>query len=143
MDRWMPLSFSHVALNVSDIVVSTAFYRDVLGFEQLSQSEIEGELGHSVGFRTPSGVALELLQLNEADGQPAAVSGTGDSVRLAFGVEDIAVAARHLADAGVAILHEMESDGIQMIFFADPDGRTIELDCFPGDDNSFTDRHSS
>ena len=143
MNRWSPVSFSHIALNVSDIVASAAFYRDVLGFEQFSQSEIKGGLGHSAGFRTPSGVALELLQLNDADGQPTAVSGAGDSVRLAFGVEDIDTSKLHLADHGVAILHEMQSDGIEMVFFTDPDGRTIELDSFPGDDTSFTDRHTS
>jgi catechol 2,3-dioxygenase-like lactoylglutathione lyase family enzyme len=133
--------FSHVALNVNDLRRSSAFYRDVLGFEQVSETEISDAMGYSAGFLTPAGVVLELLQLNDASGEPSPVDGSADSVRLAFGVVDIGEAKARLAEAGVTVLHEMESEGIKMVFLQDPDGRTLELDDFPDSANSFAERH--
>lgn len=121
---------SHIALNVSDMEKSAAFYREVLGFEQLYTRDL-GRIGYSSGFLTPSGVMVELLQFLDEDGVPKKVDASVDTVRLAFSVTDFDEAKAKLGALGFSVENAMEFEGIHMVFINDPDGRAVEITQFP------------
>lgn len=122
MDKASPASLGpigQIAMNVRDIVVSEAFYRDVLGLAHLFTF---GQLA----FFDCAGTRLLLDALPE-------VQGKGNSV-LYFRVDEIRARQSALEAAGVHfegqphMIHK-HPDGTEewMTFFQDPDGNTLAL----------------
>lgn len=135
------LKFSHVVMQVSDLVHSVDFYHGLLGLEKLfERSFTDPRTGRSqqvVGCLVGGSVVLEMGADPE---RPRKVDGSSSPV-LALSVADIHEAHRQLLAAGVTPLvppTEM-APGIFMIFLRDPDGRTIELVEFAGGATSSVD----
>jgi glyoxylase I family protein len=135
---------SHFGLCVSDLERSLRFYCDGLGFEpaegfELSDEELPGldralEVEGPVEVRSKliasGNVRIELLHFGApgAQGVPSQRRNQRGLTHLAFWVDDVDVAARHLVQAGGTILAETrQSVGIELVFLADPDGVRIEL----------------
>ncbi|HEY8518014.1 MAG TPA: VOC family protein [Candidatus Binatia bacterium] len=130
----------HVALGVSDIGRSLAFYRDILGFSVVGEmalasaaaartlrvdAQVRGALLERDGFR------LELLQRADAadvvDEQGGARSALS---HLALAVDDLASTLHSLRDRGVAVLEEtlvQHAPGVASCLVRDPDGLPIAL----------------
>jgi lactoylglutathione lyase len=125
----MTLKTGHIALNVTDVTRSTAFYRTVLGYEVLGE-RTDGDrrfafLGHdgtlvltlweqSTGTFAPDRPGLHHLSFEVAD---------IDAVRRAEAVlRELDVA---FAYDGVVPHGEGASSG--GVFFADPDGIRLEI----------------
>lgn len=140
----MTTALSHVGVCVSDLGVSTRFYREALGFEPAESYEVGDEfaalmeLGGSATvasqFLRRDGLAIELLHFAE----PAA---DGDRTRrpmnrfglthLCFTVDDVEAVAAAVAAAGGTV-HEHTrttlADGVlDFVYCSDPDGTRLEL----------------
>lgn len=115
----------HVHLKVADIDRALAFYRDVLGFDQVMR------LGDQAAFLSAGGyhhhVALNTWQSRR--GTPPAPHHTG---LYHFAIRyptrrDLARAVRRVVDADVAIRGAADHGVSESIYLADPDGNGIEL----------------
>lgn len=116
------LDMSHVALNVTDIKESAAFYKNILGLESLFEEVLPDGIGYSRGFITPSGVTIELIQITGLDIKAKELTST-----IAFSVSDVEAAKETLQNEGVEVLNEMDVMGVKMFFIKDPDGHNVEI----------------
>ena len=148
----MPFSeIHHVALAVSDMERSIAFYRDVLGFRKtldmpLGSPSLDrllrmrpGTTGRSVilqqGMSTVGEV--ELVQFSPAPSTPTPAKGAGGlgAFLLSFAVKDeeLATVYQRLLEKGIACYSEPQAvelpgyGAMQAVVFEDPDGQMIEL----------------
>ena len=120
-----PKEIHHVVLNVSDVERSTAFYRDVVGFE-VSRIRPDG----SGAFLT-CGVFHHNLALFKAppDAQPWQKGQIG-LVHFAFRVDsyqDLQEAYRRLVAHNTVIDHIVDHGMTRSVYFLDPDGLEMEL----------------
>jgi catechol 2,3-dioxygenase-like lactoylglutathione lyase family enzyme len=148
----------HVALAVSDIERSIAFYRDILGLRvtldiPLRSSALErllrlrpGTTGRSAIMQ--QGLSLvgevELVQFTPAPSTPTPAKGAGGlgAFLLSFAVrgEELADVYQRLLAKGIACYSEpqvIELEGygaIRAVIFEDPDGQLIELVQLPSAD---------
>jgi lactoylglutathione lyase len=126
--------FSHIAMQVSNLEESIAFYRDLLGLEMVMETKPEdfpegGPKVHVVGCLVGGNVVIEF---GEGLGPPGPVETKGAPV-LALSVADIHATHEALLEAGVepTMPPTEMMPGLFMIFIKDPDGRTIEFAQFP------------
>ncbi len=112
-----------LALRVNDLPSMKAFYRDVVGFEVFNE-EFEEFVFLKVGDGVPGHPQiLGLFDRNVEVSQPAT---TLD--HFAFITDDLAAAKARLERHGVAVLpREFPHFGWRSIFFADPEGNTVEF----------------
>lgn len=134
----------HVAVTVSDLERSLAFYCDVFDLERPEVIAISGpDIGRSVGvegaslrlvFLQLAGVKLELLEY--ADTEQRVYERRNSDVGAAhvcFRVTDLPGAYRKLAAKGVDFLTEPltiaqgPNAGRTIVYFRDPDDFTLEL----------------
>jgi glyoxylase I family protein len=143
-------SFSHIGICVRDLAISTRFYTEVLGFEELFTVEFDGqyaatmELAGKFTSRILRRDDLRIELLWWADGQTS-----GDGVRrsmnslglthLAFRVDTIdelyEIARRAGGQAWPHTLSSVEGLGtggetVENVYLTDPDGTRIE--CMTG-----------
>jgi catechol 2,3-dioxygenase-like lactoylglutathione lyase family enzyme len=141
--------FSHISIRVGDMDRSRAFYRDTLGFTEVSELTVEhspsfnehgitGATLHAVFLRR-DGVVIELQDVRD--------QATGDAVsgelhpfglkHLSLRVTDMAASAQSVVDAGGDVLPwsrlRNPQRGTEVFFVTDPDGTRIELIEMPGD----------
>lgn len=113
-------ALGQVALTVSDVARSTAFYRDAVGLRFLFAA------GPSLAF-LDIGNARLMLSAPEGDGVPRS-----DTV-LYLRVTDIRSAQAGMKSRGVSFVDEphlvapMPDHDLWMCFFRDPDGHTLAL----------------
>lgn len=134
---------SHHGLCVADLARSLAFYRDGLGFTEISRMRfsdaatqrllgIRGAVLDAVYLRR-DGMTLELLHFPrpgvELAAGPRPVNRVG-LTHLSFVVSDLDAALATLGALGAAVLAETrigEPGGSSAVFVTDPDGTRIEL----------------
>jgi glyoxylase I family protein len=135
---------SHLGLCVSDLARALAFYRDGLGFTELSRKRFDDAgtrklLGLPGGvldavYLRRDGATLELLHFP----QPGVQLGAGPRpmnqvglTHLSFLVDDLAGVLAKLRALGGRVLDETHLDGRgrgpSAVFVCDPDGTRIEL----------------
>jgi lactoylglutathione lyase len=119
------MEIDYIALFVTDVERSVAFYRDALGFEFTSTQpdQAEGRVGRlRVGL-------YDRRWLVQLLGPSAATPIRGHSFLLSMGVPDLEAHYQHLQHLGVTILKPPQemSWGQRLLFLADPDGNILEL----------------
>src|SRR6186713_869253 len=119
------LQLNHVAIHVTDVGRSIAFYRDVLRLEPLPRP---GFKFPGAWFRLGDDQELHLI----GDRQyPEVEQHRGNHYALL--IDDVDAWERHLQGAGIS--HQprrIRPDRAYQIFLTDPDGHYIELCTLPG-----------
>lgn len=138
--------FDHVSVTVSDMDRSLAFYRDLLGLQEIERHRLEGEtiskmagkddvVMQVVRLQAPEtpGLLLDLQQYVTPQGKvsDAKLGDVGHS-HICFGVPNLAEAYQELTDQGVKFVSEpvsfdLEWAIVHVVFFEDPDGYILEL----------------
>jgi glyoxylase I family protein len=129
----------HVAIGVSDIARSVAFYRDLLGCTLIDEVTFVGAAsGRALGVSGEAfdavllvrdGFRIELVRRADAPGAAAPAPSEGLS-HLAFAVDDLAATLQSLRDRGVTILRDTLTEhaaGVLSCLVRDPDGLPIAL----------------
>ena len=106
-----------VSVPVTDVALSTAWYRDTLGLEQVSE-------GAWPEFQLGDNVSLYLIDL-KGIGQEF----TGPhTAHIALRVPDVAETRTQLEERGIEFDGEIFDTGVcHMAFFRDPDGNALML----------------
>ena len=136
----------HVAVTVSDMDRSLAFYCDLLGLKEVERHHLEGEtiskmagkpdvIMEVVRLEAPEtpGVLLDLQQYVAPEGKVSdAQLGDVAHSHLCFGVPDVWAAYKDLTEKGVEFVSEpvsfdLEWGIVYVVFFKDPDGFILEL----------------
>ena len=145
-------ALNHINLVVSNLERSVQFYTTLLGFKEVRRAHLEGKWIESIvglkGVRAevvyllaPAGEPrLELLYYESPRGKWIQANSLANTIGLrhiAFQVEDIHKAVKHLKEAGVTILSEpvaLPASSIKhdagrktLCYFLDPDGVLLEL----------------
>lgn len=110
----------HLALRVSHIERSLAFYAGLLGLPEVKRHELDGAL-RSVWLA--AGESVLMLETGLAGAGPT----DGSAHLLAFAVEDLGAWRRRLAEAGVA----MDGHTEHTLYVRDPDGHRVGLSTYP------------
>lgn len=117
------LELGHVVLYVTNIQIMAAFYRDILGFQQIHAS---GPLALFSGGRTHH----ELL-LIEVGGSPKQHRTEPGLYHIGFRIGDGPAALRevyrHLRDLHVPIVGTADHTVTHSLYILDPDGNELEL----------------
>ena len=122
-----PQEIGHVVLNVTDVERSTAFYRDVVGF-QVARYRPDG----SGTFLTCGVVHHNLALFKAPEGAQPVHKGQLGLNHFAFKVESyqaLQSAHERLVDAGATIDHIVDHGMTRSVYFLDPDGIEMELFC--------------
>ena len=150
----MPLSeIHHVALTVSNLERSTAFYRDILGFHQILDMQNQamdrilklrpGTTGRAIMMAQGSSVVgeIELIQFDPPHERQTGPKRAGDVgiFLLSFQLKDEELAAvrERLTQNGIKLFSDIEASPIEhygtihTLIFEDPDGNLIECVQFP------------
>ncbi len=141
---------SHIGICVSDLQRSVTFYREALGFAELSRLQVEGEQSETLleirggkleaVYLERDDTRIELLYYPEAGvidiDPPPPMNRVGLS-HLSMRVADIDQAVRDVETAGGHLMGHTRVDnakwGTHAAFVTDPDGLRIELLQAPGD----------
>lgn len=115
----------HTRYRVSDLDKTVAFYRDVLGLEEVRRIT-SGRGSQLVFFKAPG--SEELIEICKYDASGPVQVGP-DLTHLAFEVEDIGAFARHSASLGYPLSDgpHNSSSGSVIAFVDAPEGYEIEL----------------
>lgn len=121
---------SHIAFFVSDLSRSTGFYRDVL---QLPQIEEPFKMGMHSWFSLGGTCQLHLIA------GAASLPRFHINHHLALSTQHFDAFLERLAEAGISYVDALgkpgkvhvRPDGIQQVFFKDPDGYWIEMNDDP------------
>ena len=119
-------SFDHTTITVSKMKRSVEFYRDLLGFEVLGM--LPQKKANFVYLQLGD-YKLELFEFEEngSSYEPEPDEDVGLK-HLAFRVEDVDAVTEKLKAEGVNFtLEPLETDGVKLAFFQDPDGISIEI----------------
>ena len=123
----MPITaVNHVGLMTKRLAESRAFYREVLGFREVSRPNFNfaGAWLFNYGFM------IHLIE-HAGAGDPGAAIDTRTN-HLALHCDDLASVERILQERGIAYRKNMIVDrGIPQIFFCDPDGHHVEVGTYP------------
>ena len=118
----------HIAVICSDYQKSLYFYTRILGLRVLAEHYRVGRQSYKADLALDEEYVIELFSFPSPPPRPTHPEAAGLR-HLAFGVSNIAEAARELEALGIS--HEDirtdEYTGRQFFFFQDPDGLPIEL----------------
>lgn len=152
IERPGPVRLSHVNINCSDLDASSDWYQQVLGVTPIAErAEPPPQDGAGFGFDgacsyradflavggDPTSLILDLLEWKEPApiGKPLAPANHLGPFRMAFAVLDAAQSCAELDRLGVEhsgpcwleMGPEIPIDGLNAVFFRDPDGTMLEL----------------
>jgi len=123
----VPKEIGHLVLNVTDVERSTAFYRDVVGF-QVSRYRPNG----TGAFLTCGLVHHNLALFKAPEGAQPSQKGQIGLNHFAFKVENynaLQEAYTRLVAANATIDHIVDHGMTRSVYFLDPDGIEMELFC--------------
>jgi catechol-2,3-dioxygenase len=123
----IPREIGHLVLNVTDVERSTAFYRDVVGFQVARYRP-----GGTGTFLTCGEVHHNLALFKAPQGAQPVQKGQVGLNHFAFKVDNYsALQAAHerLVEAGATIDHIVDHGMTRSVYFLDPDGIEMELYC--------------
>jgi catechol 2,3-dioxygenase-like lactoylglutathione lyase family enzyme len=119
-------SLNHVAREAKDLEKSRAFYRDVLGFREVSRPNFSFPGAWLFNY----GMMIHLVENQELPTGSEQVN-TRDA-HVAFHVDDIDGAEARLKAHGISYKKSVVPDrNIQQLFFHDPSGYMVEVGCYP------------
>lgn len=152
VERPGPVRMSHININCSDLDAASEWYQRVLGVVPIAdRAEPPPADGSGFGFSgecryradflavggNPESLILDLLEWQEPKpvGQPAVEANHLGLFRMAFMVADAEASCAELDRLGVAhsgpcwleMGPEIPIDGLNAVFFRDPDGTCLEL----------------
>ncbi len=136
------LGLSHICIAVSDMEVSLAFYRDLLGLEVFFDLQLEVPAMETVTGETgpvmQGGAVVELLDFAHRDLQPQRRDAKLGCPNVSLSVRDIDATAAAITAAGIQPEQQpVDIGGVRMFFVRDPDGTPVEFVSFPnGERNS-------
>ena len=118
----------HIAIICSDYQKSKQFYTDVLGLTIEQEVFREARNSYKLDLEVAGQYQIELFSFPEPPPRPSRPEATGLR-HLAFEVDDVEEAARHIHSHGIPIepIRVDEFTRKRFTFFADPDGLPIEL----------------
>jgi glyoxylase I family protein len=120
------IGINHIGVMTRRVAQSRAFYRDVLGFREVSRPNFNFDGAWLYAY----GLMIHLIY-NEAAGDPDEEIRTRDN-HLALHVDDLQAVERLLDQHGIAFRkNEIVDRGIKQLFFHDPDGHHIEIGHYP------------
>lgn len=120
------VAVNHVGLMTRRLPESRAFYRDVLGFREVSRPNFNFAGAWLYNY----GIMIHLIDHASA-GDPSGPIDTRTN-HLALHSDDLERVERLLEERGIAYRKNMIVDrGIPQIFFRDPDGHHIEVGTYP------------
>ncbi len=135
---------THIGICVSDLERSLHFYRDLLGFREVSKLAVSGDVPSTLleiegvnlqaVYLERDGTTIELLFYTEpghrGDGLARPMNQLG-LTHLSFSVDDFETTLASLRAAGVDVLEgtRVDSEAIRSsaVFLTDPDGTRVEL----------------
>lgn len=117
---------NHIALVVEDLASATAFYREIIFLEEIPEPFKDGK--HS-WFNIGGGAQLHLIEAAYKKEEK------NKNTHLCFSVPDLEKFIARLDAAGInwgnwpgeAKKITLRTDGIQQIYFQDPDGNWLEI----------------
>lgn len=118
----------HIAIIASNYSTSRAFYCDVLGFTLLAETYREERDSWKGDLALNGHYVIELFSFPSPHARPSHPEACGLR-HLAFSVDDIDAAQRHLSERGVTCepIRTDSLTGKRFTFFSDPDGLPLEL----------------
>ncbi|HEY1601984.1 MAG TPA: VOC family protein [Pirellulales bacterium] len=115
-------SLNHVGRLTKHLEESKAFYRDVLGFQEILRPNFDFQGAWLFNY----GLQIHLI-VNESVPDPSGPIQTRDG-HLAFEVDDLATVEKRLEERGIPFRkNTVAQTGREQIFFRDPDGHHIEV----------------
>lgn len=123
--------FHHVAIQARDVERVTAFYRDVLGFPELTRHHRPDGSLRSIWVGVPGGAFLAIEAADEAPEATPFRHGRPGLLMLAFRIPraERARTVEELARAGVRLEHETK----WTLYVRDPEGNRVGLSHHPED----------
>jgi lactoylglutathione lyase len=121
--RSTPMRYLHTMVRISDVDKSLAFYRDLLGLEEIRRMDSE-QGRYTLIFLAPPGQREAAVELTH-NWDPEPYGGGRNFGHLAYEVDDIYATCQRLMDGGVTI-NRPPRDG-HMAFVRSPDSISIEL----------------
>ena len=114
------VTWNHLALQVKDVEVSKAFYKDVIGLKPI---EVPDNLKAIRGwFDIGNGQMIHLLA-----GRTTPVVNDKNGSHFSIFIDSIVQAEKFLSSKKLEFHKQVRFDGVTQIYFADPDGYLIEL----------------
>lgn len=117
----------HILLRVLDLERSKKFYSDVLGFKVLEE---DPEHGGTFMALPGQSHAIDLFQVKDLEAAQCQTPGVRGLGHIAFRVDSEAALKDAYADLrahGVEISRTIDHVSQKSIYFADPDGNTLEI----------------
>ena len=117
-----------LALRVNDLAAMTAFYRDVVGLEVFND-DFDEFVFFKVGDLVPG--HPQILGLFDRKSGVGQKTSTLDHFAFVIDLEDYEARRAHLEGLGIPVLpREFPHFGWRSLFFADPEGNTVEFVCY-------------
>jgi catechol 2,3-dioxygenase-like lactoylglutathione lyase family enzyme len=114
------IGHNHMALHVKDMAVSTAFFRDVMGFKPIPVPENLKAIRS--WFDVGNGQQIHLMA-----GRTEPIVHDKNASHFALFVADIAKSETYLKSKNITFHKQVRFDGVVQIYFSDPDGYLWEL----------------